>query len=282
MRPPPCRYWTSRPAVAKRAKRRIEMFSPIFCTSACRTRLDRPAVAAAAPTAPRRRPDPARRPAAPACAANATKSSLRETKSVSQLTSTIAPACRRRRRYAPTTPSAATRPAALDALAPLLMRSSSSALARSPAVSASAFLHSIMPSPVRWRSSITMLAEMSAIADSVTLPVAPRARGPRAPSVNPYRARAPAHGGSRSRCAKAPGLRRVASSATSTNSSPACTISWMTVAPALEDRVGGAARVEADRPARIVVARDHVGDADRRVVGVDDARRSGCRASSPR
>ena len=55
------------------------------------------------------------------------------------------------------------RPAAFDALAPLLIRRSSSAFARSPAASVSAFLHSIMPSPVRWRRSITMLAAISAM-----------------------------------------------------------------------------------------------------------------------
>ncbi len=60
-------------------------------------------------------------------------------------------------------PSAAIRLAAFDAFAPLLMRSSSSAFARSPSASVSAFLHSIMPRPVRWRSSITVLAEISAI-----------------------------------------------------------------------------------------------------------------------
>src|SRR6186713_595640 len=49
------------------------------------------------------------------------------------------------------TPSAATRPAALLAFA------------TSPSASVSAFLHSIMPSPVRWRSSITVLAEISAM-----------------------------------------------------------------------------------------------------------------------
>src|SRR4029450_11535757 len=46
---------------------------------------------------------------------------------------------------------------------PLLMRRISSAFARSPAASVSAFLHSIMPSPVRWRRSITMLAAISAM-----------------------------------------------------------------------------------------------------------------------
>src|SRR6266446_6375879 len=56
------------------------------------------------------------------------------------------------------TPSAATRLAALLALAPLLMRSSSSAFLRSPPVSDSAFLHSIMGRPVSSRSSLTLPA----------------------------------------------------------------------------------------------------------------------------
>src|SRR5450631_3198446 len=96
-------------------------------------------------------------------AANALNSSFLATKSVSQLTSTIAPTLPSGETSRPMTPSAATRSAALDALAPLLMRSSSSAFAMSPAVSASAFLHSIMPRPVRPRSSITMLAAISAM-----------------------------------------------------------------------------------------------------------------------
>src|SRR6185369_17493638 len=55
------------------------------------------------------------------------------------------------------------RPAALLALAPLLMRSSSSAFFRSPPASVSAFLHSIIPSPVSSRSSFTRAAVISAI-----------------------------------------------------------------------------------------------------------------------
>src|SRR5258708_34560839 len=43
------------------------------------------------------------------------------------------------------------------------MRSSSSALPMSPPASSSAFLHSIMPSPVRSRSSLTSPAVISAI-----------------------------------------------------------------------------------------------------------------------
>jgi hypothetical protein len=96
-------------------------------------------------------------------AANARKSSFLATKSVSQFTSTIAAVFASGATYRPITPSAAMRLAAFDALAPLLIRSSSSALARSPAASVSALLHSIMPSPVRWRRSITMLAAISAM-----------------------------------------------------------------------------------------------------------------------
>src|SRR5688572_31590090 len=44
------------------------------------------------------------------------------------------------------------------------MRSSSSAFFMSPPASSSAFLHSIMPSPVSSRSSLTMPAVISAIA----------------------------------------------------------------------------------------------------------------------
>src|ERR1700682_1893821 len=63
----------------------------------------------------------------------------------------------------PTAPSAATREAAFEALAPLLMRSSSSAFLSSPPASSSALLHSIMPSPVSSRSSLTMPAVICAI-----------------------------------------------------------------------------------------------------------------------
>ena len=60
---------------------------------------------------------------------------------------------------------------------------------------------------------------------------------------------------------RAPLSVRRASSSTSTNSSrDAATTSSTACDAALEDRVGDAARVQADRPARIVVARDHVVD----------------------
>ena len=99
--------------------------------------------------------------------ANATKSSFFATKSVSQFTSTTAPVLPSFEIYALTTPSAVTRLAALLALAPLLMRSCSSAAFRSPFDSTSAFLHSIMPRPVISRSSLTILAVISDIFYSV-------------------------------------------------------------------------------------------------------------------
>src|SRR2546430_10887085 len=55
----------------------------------------------------------------------------------------------------------ASRPARLSALAAPLVRSTSTAFSRSPAVSSSAFLQSIMPAPVRARSSATSFAGMS-------------------------------------------------------------------------------------------------------------------------
>src|SRR5690606_36579878 len=60
----------------------------------------------------------------------------------------------------PTRPSAAVRPAFLSAFAIPLARSQSTAASISPLVSASAALQSIMPAPVRSRSSLTRDAEM--------------------------------------------------------------------------------------------------------------------------
>jgi hypothetical protein len=77
----------------------------------------------------------------------------------------------------PIVPSAAIRPATLLAFAPLRMRSRSSALLMSPPASSSAFLHSIMPSPVRLRRSLTMLAVISAILDCSWVLVARTPRG---------------------------------------------------------------------------------------------------------
>ncbi len=88
------------------------------------------------------------------------------TKSVSQLTSMIAPSLASGAIQMPTTPSAATRPALLAALLPNFTRMISSALAMSPPASFRAFLQSIMGASVRSRSSLTMDAVISAIFDS--------------------------------------------------------------------------------------------------------------------
>ena len=101
--------------------------------------------------------------------ANAIKSSFFATKSVSQLTSIIAPFFPSALINMLTSPSEATRPAALLALAPLLMRSKSSAAAVSPEVSVNAFLHSIMPRPVRSRRSLTIVAVISAMFRSLKI-----------------------------------------------------------------------------------------------------------------
>jgi hypothetical protein len=83
------------------------------------------------------------------------------TKSVSLLTSTTAP--RLPWTATPTRPSAAVRPAFLAAAARPLARSQSIAASMSPWVSPSAFLQSIMPAPVRSRSSLTVAAVISAM-----------------------------------------------------------------------------------------------------------------------
>jgi hypothetical protein len=63
----------------------------------------------------------------------------------------------------PTRPSAAVRPAFFAAAARPLVRSQSIAASMSPPVSPSAFLQSIMPAPVRSRSSFTVAAVISAM-----------------------------------------------------------------------------------------------------------------------
>ncbi len=82
--------------------------------------------------------------------------SLRATKSVSELTSTRTPLDPSTAR--PMRPSAAMRPAFLAALASPRLRNRSTACSMSPPVSSSAALQSIIPAPVRSRSSFTIAA----------------------------------------------------------------------------------------------------------------------------
>ena len=84
--------------------------------------------------------------------------SLRATKSVSELTSTIAPDLAFE--VTPIRPSAAMRPALLAAFDRPFLRSQSTACSISPWFSVSAVLQSIMPAPVLSRSSFTRLADI--------------------------------------------------------------------------------------------------------------------------
>src|SRR5215207_6745052 len=93
--------------------------------------------------------------------AKARKASFLVTKSVSQLTSTSAPVVPLTE--AATTPSAAIRDDAFEALLPSLTRSSSSAFSMSPSASVRDFLHSIIGASVLARSAPTMLAVIAAI-----------------------------------------------------------------------------------------------------------------------
>ncbi len=88
--------------------------------------------------------------------ANVWKSSLRDTKSVSELSSTSAPNVPET--LIATKPSEATRPDFFAAAARPLVRNQSIAASISPFVSLSAFLQSIMPAPDFSRSSFTNAA----------------------------------------------------------------------------------------------------------------------------
>src|SRR5580698_5197141 len=136
------------------------MFSPIFAMSARRrSSTVSPLGSFPASRASSEAGLPARATAATACA-KPRKSCSRATKSVSQLISTRAAVCASLDFSTTTTPSAATRDAFLSAFASPCLRMRSAAASRSPFVSTSAFLHSIMPAPVRSRSCFTASAVM--------------------------------------------------------------------------------------------------------------------------
>ena len=103
------------------------------------------------------------------------KISFFETKSVSQLTSTIAPVVPLT--AAATTPSAVTREAALPALLPSLTRRISSARTMSPSASVRAFLHSIIGASVFARRSAPILAVIAAIETLLNLKLEPEKKG---------------------------------------------------------------------------------------------------------
>lgn len=83
------------------------------------------------------------------------KSSVRATKSDSQLTSTSVPAEASAERLRPMSPSLVARPAFFAALARPRFRRMVFASSKSPTASVSAALHSIMPAPVWSRSFLT-------------------------------------------------------------------------------------------------------------------------------
>src|SRR6202035_2066785 len=136
------------------------MFSPIFATSARRrSSMLSPDASFASPSPARLEGCEVRAQSATACA-KARKPCSRATKSVSQLISTMAALRASADLATATTPSVASRAALLSALACPCLRMSSAAASRSPLASTSAFLHSIMPAPVRSRSCLTASAVM--------------------------------------------------------------------------------------------------------------------------
>src|SRR6266852_1755817 len=90
-------------------------------------------------------------------------SSVRATKSVSQLTSTNAPTRPPACTYASTSPSEASRLAFLSAMANPLARRSSTAFSRSPPACSTAVRQSMTPAPVRARSSLTSSVLLSTV-----------------------------------------------------------------------------------------------------------------------
>src|SRR5258706_468761 len=185
---------------------------------------------------------------------NLRKSAFWATKSVSQLTSTIAPVFASGATYIATTPSAAVREAARDALLPSLTRRSSSALVGLPSASTSAFLHSIIGASVLSRRSLTMPAVTSAITWNLAA-LGVQKKGAAAPLLVRTRRSLPFRSGLFD-------LDELVGGRTDDF--------LHHLAAALQDRVGDPTRVQPYRPARVVVARNDVGDPVRRVIGIDD------------
>src|SRR6266581_3816656 len=133
------------------------------------------------------------------------------------------------------------------------MRRSSSALAELPCASTSAFLHSIIGASVLSRRSLTMLAVISAITWNLA-----------ALEVQKKGAAAPLLGRNRRSLPFRPGLfdfDELVGGRTDDF--------LRYLAAALQDRIGDPARVQPYRPARVVVARDNVGNSVWRVIGID-------------
>src|SRR5690606_35372066 len=141
--------------------RRIWMFSPILEISAARPSSTVSPEASLASFSDSMSVPSTGSAASATALVKATKLSSLATKSVSELIST-------RTALPPlwaveTRPSAVTRLAFLSALASPDLRRASAAASMSPLLSVSAFLHSIIPAPVRSRSSLTIEAVIAAM-----------------------------------------------------------------------------------------------------------------------
>src|SRR5262245_52088137 len=258
---------------------RSRTFSPPTSASSSASGSARRASSATAPASSRARP---------------AKSSVRATKSVSQPSSSIPPAPLR----SSTTiaPSLVGRPSRLPALASPRSRSSTPARPRSPPASARARLQSIMPAPLWSRSAFTAWAEISATLLLSSRASAGRDRAPRASALLAGalpRARPGDLGGLR----RVRQIRLVAAPAEAGGTPPARRVldlhhhaaagrqlarrgglplllghlgahALVEECRALEAGVGHAPAVEHDGADRVVVARDHVVDAQRIAVGV--------------
>src|SRR5262245_3055636 len=142
------------------AARRTSIFSPIFATRLRRVSSTVAPPASGSPASAAAVVADAASAARATSAAKAWNSGWRATKSVSQFTSTRSAARPSPELAVAIVPSAAMRPAFLSALASPALRMISAAASRSPPVSMSAFLHSIIPAPVRSRSVLTVSALM--------------------------------------------------------------------------------------------------------------------------
>src|SRR3569832_1551688 len=200
---------------------------------------------------------------------SAMKSSFFATKSVSQLTSTLAADLPAALMALGTMPSAATRPALLAALLPKRTRRISSAFCMSPPASDSAFLQSIIGASVFSRRSLTMLAVISAISNSypklldLIQPI--QKEGP-TPLLEYVRRECPPAILSTSRL-----FSRDATLFFHFDELLATDDLADDLGTAFQRRIGHAAGVQANRARRVIVAGDDVVHAFRAVVGVDHA-----------
>ena len=148
------------------------------------------------------------------------KLSSRATKSVSEFTSRMKATVLSSDTLTRETPSAAVRPAFLAAFRPEDLRSSSIAASTLPSASTSAFLHSIMPRPVRSRSSLTIAAVIAAMFNPLVFSEFGGEVYPHKQAGIPYNSNV------KPGCYSAAGAAPAASSLTSTNSSAPAPADW--------------------------------------------------------